>query len=94
MNISDVKEGMKVRISDDLTKTAGTWTLDGDGIMEAMKGNIYKVSDVRYDRNGVTVFDPEYNEHWIFCSEDVFSLKMTEPKEAVMFDPDNISVGD
>lgn len=91
MNIENIKEGMQVRVKcDTLSETKSRWTLDEDGYMWEMRGNIYKVHSVEPHRNGVTLYDQVNDETWIFCPDDLSLPEIKKPKPPVMFDPKNI----
>ena len=87
MNKENIKEGMKVRVSNDLTKTKEMWSLDHDGVMLTMRGKTFKVDSVGFESISI--------DRFAFCAEDLQPtlLKKFKPHKPVMFDPKNIDVG-
>ncbi len=86
MKITEIKVGMIVQISNDLTKTNRMWNVSGS--MRKMKGKRYKVEYIRND-NGVDIHAGD-RAYWTFCPEDLIAPKITPPQPPVMFDPKNI----
>ena len=88
MKASEIRNGMEVRISTDLSKTKKTWNLDPDGFMLSMRGRIFKVERIT-PANAVYVMHGTYS--WTFCPEDLHKPKITiNDQPPVMFDPKNI----
>jgi len=82
----DVKKGMKVKISNDLSKTENRWSTSEE--MLNMRGKIYKITNLSGE--GVHIAD-EYGSGWIFCCEDVEEVPTKPPPPPVTFDPANLS---
>jgi hypothetical protein len=86
VNINDIKKGMTIRISKDISITERHWSLDPEGIMLSMRGQTFKVENVT---GGVGIHKKNFT--YTFCPEDMripeIVIKVQPP---VMFDPNNI----
>jgi len=91
MKITNIEIGMMLHVHSDISSTKSKWTLDKEGRMLKMRGNIYRVQYIQKSRNGVTLHDPDHNETWIFSAEDLsIPNNKTKAIPPVMFDPTNI----
>ena len=90
MNKHNIKKGMRVRVKHNLDATEDEWTLDGDGIMLTMREKAYKVHEIDFHKNGITLYDHDNDEYWIFCPEDLTIMELKKPHPPVMFDPTNL----
>lgn len=86
MNINNIKKGMTIRISKDISITQGYWNLDPDGVMLSMRGHTFKVECVTA---GVGIQKEGFT--YTFCPEDMRIPEIvTTVQPPVMFDPNNI----
>lgn len=90
MKISEIKENMRVRVNNNLSRTESKWTFGGSDDMPNMKGKTYMVEHVGSTNRGVRIRNG--SNTWIFCPEDLSLPKETKPIPPVMFDPDDICI--
>lgn len=85
MNINNIKIGMYLRVSDDLSMTEQIWTTVEK--MIKMKGNVYKVYDFR-GQNGVELETKE-GCAYTFCPQDLHPIT---PKVSPQFIPQTFNI--
>ena len=89
MNYENIKIGMKIRVSNDITKTHAEF--DSNPQMRRMRGHIAEIVKLTATRNGVRVRGQ--NGVWTFLSCDLSPATLFKKPKPVMFNPENIEKG-
>ena len=82
MKMKDVRRGMRVRIANDVTQTYKEF--GGGATMRGMTGKVYKVGEIRRERNGVLI------GNYLWSVKDIEPLKPVKKIEPQLFDPNHL----
>jgi len=86
MKSKDIKKGMMVRISNNLSKTRNTKGLNE--VMKEMKGLVCPVYDKYY--TDVIIRHPATSSKYTFHPDDLTKAEVSDPHPPVTFNPENI----
>lgn len=95
MDDLEFREGMMVRIKDDLTETYGRYGESGDGTMDRMRGKVFPVRAAKGQRvmisekPGFFKFTFHKSDVEPAHSYEVEDIKISDP---VTFDPTNLDI--